>query len=398
MLPGAAPPPASPPVRGRALHERECPGHERDHEEGGDAGQQSAEPSVRAPLAFRLVLARPAAVGEEVPLQLVQLAGMRRGPIEGRGQPRPAEELGGLAATGSPVPRRLAELLSDLPSLLILLQPPPQPRPLPQQGLVRDLDRSLAEGQQPVPRELGDHALRDGVALRIELVQRRPPARDGLAIRDDEAQQDAPDRVALDVGELLERGLGETGDRPLHAAGPLVGVHADPSAFARLPQLHERRRQQREAAGLLRDLLDERIDEGLFHPEAHTASRQLDRPPELVARHRSDEHVVLRQGLGELRVRGDVAVVVAADREDSDEPVRGVVRRGCQGGDESGALRFRVAEREDLFELVDDEDELAILLDRVYRRARADRRRPRSWDRRRSGPRPGRPWDGRRAA
>ena len=90
-------------VRPLALGERDHPGDDRGGEQHADPGEQRPQAAVGAPLALGLALARRPALVEEGALELVQLGVVARGPLERRGEPGAAVELGGIAPGASPL-------------------------------------------------------------------------------------------------------------------------------------------------------------------------------------------------------------------------------------------------------------------------------------------------------
>ncbi len=286
---------------------------------------------------------------------------MAREPVEGRRQPRAPIQLRGLAAARLPLTGGLGEVLAELPPLGVFLQPPPQTRPLPEQGLVRHLDRVLGHREETVLRELREDRRRDWVAIQIELLEPDGPLRHGLALAGgDEPQEDGARGVPLGVGELLVGRLRQPGHSAPHPPGPLVGVQADPAAVPVLPQLHKRGREQRQPAGLVGDLLDDGVDERGLEAEPGPARRELDRAAELLARERADQHVVRREPLGELRIRRAVCVVVAPDPEDDRHALGPSPRGAGELVDELDPLLFAGARGEGLLELVDHQDEASV--------------------------------------
>ena len=91
---------------------------------------------------------------------------------------------------------------------------------------------------------------------------------------------------------------------------------ADRPAVAALPQLDERRREQRQAARPVLDLVDQPLDQRGLDGEPGTRGRALDDRAVFVAAHRPDEHLARRQLLRERRVLGAAAIEVGAQGED----------------------------------------------------------------------------------
>ena len=125
---------------------------------------------------------------------------------------------------------------------------------------MRDLDLALADRDQPIVGEHGEHL---GDAVRpSSSASAHAPAHDGVALAlAREPQQDPARDLAAAGVEPLVRALGQPRDRAVHAAGLLVGAQAQAPAVALLPQLEQRGRQQRQRAGLALDVRDQRVDE-----------------------------------------------------------------------------------------------------------------------------------------
>ena len=230
------------------------------------------------------------------------------------------------------------------PALRVLVQPRPQPRPLAQQRLVRDLDGAVGDRQQAAVGE----PLRDLGELRLEAVERDPPAHDG-AVRTLVAQpQQEPARRRLGGRvEREERVLRQPGDRALDAAASRVGGEPQVPPVARAPQLEQRRREQRQGAWLVLDVAQQRVDQLGLDAQPDPLGGALDRAPQLLARHRAHQHVVGADQARQLRISGAAPVEVGAHREHD-----GGVRSHEQI-DEPGPLVLVTAGREQLLELID---------------------------------------------
>ena len=139
-------------------------------------------------------------------------------PVERGGQARAAVELAGSRPPASH--SRAARQLAVQPaSLGVLLEPAAQPRPLAQQRLVRDLDLALADRDQALVGEHGEHDLGDALVVAVELGQRHAPAHDRVALAlAGQAQQD-PARELAAAGRAARRRLGQPRHRAAHAAG-----------------------------------------------------------------------------------------------------------------------------------------------------------------------------------
>ena len=276
------------------------------------------------------------------------------GEVQRGGEPRAAVELARVAAARVPVARGQRDVPVQPPGLGVVLEPAAQPRPLPQQRLVGDLDGLPADREQPV---LGQH-LEDAAgrlaAVEVELGQRHlaPHGRLRLALPG-EPHEDVARGRGLAGAQALVGGLRQPGDRAAHAARPVVGGDGEPVPGAALPQLEQRRRQQRQAAGLAGGVLDQAGDELGLDGEPRRGRRPFDRARDLVAPHRADEHVALAQAPSEARMARARAVEVGPQREHGQEAVVVVQQRVH----ERGALGGVPAGGEHLLELVDDDQQ-----------------------------------------
>ena len=169
--------------------ERDEPGDDREHEQRGDAGEDRAQPPLRA-------LARGPALVEEGALGRVELGLVRRRPVQRRGQARAAVKLARVAAAGVPLARGGAQLVVQAPALGVLLEPAAQSRPFAQQRLVRDLDLALAR-PSPAGRRRARRAPRRRPSPPSSL-EAHAPAHDRVALAlARQPQQDPPRDLAL---------------------------------------------------------------------------------------------------------------------------------------------------------------------------------------------------------
>jgi hypothetical protein len=153
-------------------------------------------------------------------------------------------------------------------------------------------------------------------------------------------------------------GLGETSHGAAHTAGALVRGAAHHAAIALAPLLEQRGRQQRQAARLVKHILDQGIRERRLHPEPDPPSGLDDRPPQLVAPHRADEHLVRADEPREPVVGTAMSVEVGADRDHDLHAAVAVLGERCERIQKPGPLTLVAADREDLLELVHDENRL----------------------------------------
>ncbi len=245
----------------------------------------------------------------------------------------------------------------------VLLHPGGEPRPLPDQGLVRDLRGVGAAGAEDHEALLGvGEELRDVPVLgEVRAVGGDADGAGGPAAGADHGQQDAADaglaqllgEEAVDLLRVLVQGAGDT-------AEALVAVEAEPPVVLERPQLGQRELQERQAArgparlggdglgeagreGDARDLgrFDDDADEGRLVQRGHV---QL---PVLEARSDVGEFEQVGQ---EVRAQG---------RDEPDVGVLGDVGRRQQPLEEFQLFGAVGAAAQDLLELVGDQRETA---------------------------------------
>ena len=167
---------------------------------------------------------------QEGPLQRVQLAGVRLGPLFGLGQPRAAVELARIAPQRFPLLRRFSQMAVQAQSLPVLLQPPPQGVPLLDEGLVGHLHALLSGDDQAgagARQGLQHRVHLAGIdADRVELGPVDPAAGVGHALAQGRKPQQhlARDRP-LRFAQALVGGLGPPSQRALHPLAGFVGLH-----------------------------------------------------------------------------------------------------------------------------------------------------------------------------
>ena len=135
--------------------------------------------------------------------------------------------------------------------------------------------------------------------------------------------------------------------------------------------------QKRQPAGLPGDVADDRFDQSGFDHEPGALGRALDRAPQLLLVHGPDQRMAFLERGSEAGVGGAVAVEIGSQSDDHSRLALGTVEQHL---DEGGALLLVPAEREDLLELVDDEERCltaALELLQGVDAGRNDRRVPR---------------------
>ncbi|MEI5097590.1 hypothetical protein RB200_01645 [Streptomyces sp. PmtG] len=174
----------------------------------------------------------------------------------------------------------------------------------------------------------------------------------------DHAQEQRPREGRLRFREAPEDVLGGVRDGAPHAADRLVRGQRERLAAAPPPDLAQRVRHEREAAGLLPGVGHDPRGQRPFDDEPLGRRGPHDRFPQPVRGQRPDEQRRVPQGVGERPVLGETAVEVGAHGDDDAQAAAGVAG-GEHPPDEPLPLAGVVAEREGLLELVDDEEGVA---------------------------------------
>ena len=270
---------------------------------------------------------RGPALVEEIALELVQLGLVLGGPVERRGEPGAAVELGRIAVGVLPFGGGVDQVLVKAPALGVLLEPAAQPRPLAKQRLVGDLDGALVDGDEPAVGEHREGARGVLVALDVELGERDPPADRAWPPRRRPGAAGSPAPAPLGFGQPPVRALRETRDRAADAAARRVVGAAQGASASLLPELEQGGGEQRQAAGLVGDVGDQRLD------ERRLDARPARRAGSSIAR-RSSRGVIgpTRTWLAlisaaSVGVIGAAAVEVGANREHDDHALVGIVAR-----------------------------------------------------------------------
>ena len=181
-----------------------------------------------------------------------------------------------------------------------------------------ELHAAGADREQAGIREQVDHG-GDVATPVLDLLSRKPKALDpALDLHLGQPQEHRPGDGLLSLVEPAEAVLGKARDRAAHPAGVLVGREAQMPPVASLPELEQRRGQQWQLAGLVLDVVHERLDELGLHDEADALRRAHDRAPELDVLHGSDQHVILGEQARQLGIRGAAPVEVGAERHHDD--------------------------------------------------------------------------------
>ncbi len=257
---------------------------------------------------------------------------------------------------------------------LIFLQPVPQPRPRLQQHLMCDLGTVGVQDHETGPRERVEHRVNLGPlalgAPPAQIGSGDPPA-DGLMILADRRQlpEHLPRDRLLVLGQPIVDCLGADLYRARDPAGPVVALGGQLAALPSRPGRHHGLRKPGEyLAGVLAagrtHIRHDHVDESAVNAQAAHLGRSRDRASQPRFGHRADHELSLLHGPDELRVGRAPVPVVPANRDH--DPGWGLGSRPGRFGrgrahraDERASLQPAVfaAVREDLLELVDDQDQ-----------------------------------------
>ena len=197
----------------------------------------------------------------------------------------------------------------------VVLEPAAVARPLLDQRLVRDLDLSFVDGQQPSRDERVDDALRTVDAK--DIVQRHATADECAVLAARQPKHDPARDLLVVVGELLVGVLGEAGDR---------AAYARPSRGRRRSAAYGRRVRSRAGAAWSGGAAARPAAPPVSATSASTSVRSTSRPArpagtsiarvEVVAVERTHEHLTLAETVGEPRMVGEATVEVGAHRHE----------------------------------------------------------------------------------
>jgi hypothetical protein len=220
---------------------------------------------------------------------------------------------------------------------------------------------------------------------RRDLVDRDAAARvDGLVLAGvDELREEAASRALQVVREAVDQRVGVLLERADQAAEVLVHLGREGAAAASLPQAAEGVLQERQGAGLVADVGEDPVEQTWREGQADERGRGLDRAAHLLAGHASDEDPVFLVVGDAVEAEAGVvdedlaAVAEEVDAEGEDDVHAGVgAREGPQLLHE-GLAGLRVGDvREELLELVDDEQQRTVRATGEELLQHGDRRRP----------------------
>ena len=273
-------------------------------------------------------------------------------------QRHPAQQEIALTPTVVPFRRRRVHLLLPQHELPILVDPAAQALPAVQQGFVGHLDRldgrrrAARRDQQPLVAQAADQRQR-GVR---ELAGGCPAAGVLLALpRSHQAQEQPLHLRLLGQHQLADQPLGLVGDRPRQPADRLIRLRVQQVPLAPVPQLAQRKFQQRQVPRLVLRIGQHPLHQPRLDAQPRHVRRPLDRLAQLLHRHRPERHH--RPALQPVRQRP-----VLRDRPPEKIPPqrqhhrqRAFLRRLQQRVDEAAAVVGVVRLRDQFFPLIDDE-------------------------------------------
>ena len=132
-----------------------------------------------------------------------------------------------------------------------------------------------------------------------------------------------------------------------------------PPPFAPLPQLHQGELEQRQGPRLARDVPEQHLDQPRLELVAGQQGGPLDGAAEFILGHRTDQELVVRHRRGQRGVRSALAVEIGPHRQQDDRLPAGDGGGIKQVGEQGLAGLLVLAEREDLLELVHQQDQPA---------------------------------------
>jgi hypothetical protein len=360
-------------LRAVALDEARGDREQCDHEQDGRAGQQPAQTAVGAAVGAAFTIGLRGAGIDEGALVRVEVRAVGARPLRRCAEACPAVQVCGLAATRLPEARGVAEPPMQADALAILVQPGAQRRPLADEHLVGDLGGALAERHEPRFGEPVQHRLHDRPrrAFGHQFLDGRAPARVRDAFPElGEPQEDVARHLPLVGRQRRDHTVGGSRNRSGDAAAVAITVDGQRAPVAPLPRRPQGVRQQWQRAGLARDIAQRQFDEAGLQTQPSQPRGFAHCPLQLVVAHRAEQDLVVRHRLGELGVGRELSVQIGAhtDRDRSAD---------CEQRVDERAPRVRVvAQREELLELVDDDEPVGRIVEVERRRgARCEERR-----------------------
>ena len=191
-----------------------------------------------------------------------------------------------------------------------------------------------------------------------ELRPRHPSSRVLRALpQRDEPQEHVLRQRPLVLVEVGVHRLRRLRDRAVHTADGAVGGERHRVAAPAFPRLEQRVRHQRQRAGLAVRVRDDGLDQCRLHLHPGQQRRFADDTPQVVRRHRPHQHLAVPQRRDQLRVLGTPGEEVGPHTEHDLDPVVLPPRGRDQAGDERLPFLRVAAQREDLLELVDHDQD-----------------------------------------
>ena len=177
-----------------------------------------------------------------------------------------------------------------------------------------------------------------------------PPHQRVALTRTGQAEHHAAGYRLLLGREAREGRLRQSRNGAAEATSGVVGRQGQPSVLTGLPQLQERRRQQRQGARLLAGVPHQRLGQPGLDPEAHLLRRLFDDLGDLGRGDRSHQHMVGRELPRQGGIGGPLPILVGADCHDD---LESRPRSGQQLEERVAAIDVGAGEH--LLELIDDQ-------------------------------------------
>ena len=379
----------------RGLGEEPGPGgisHRADHdsEHGPESQQARSCPPLEPTLAFDAraldVLLGTAALearDQELSLAARDLDRCVIDPRFELCQPRPRQEVVGMPIGRLPLVGRGHQRLVTLESAPVPIDPAGQPIPLAEEGLVRDLDgrllrRGLAiERQQPATAERVEHG-RKGDRIELEprqVRQRQPSARlRGADAELDEMQENLHRHPLLVSPQPVVDRLRTARQDPPDPAESAIPIERERGLGPLVEELGEGELQERQRPRPIGGIGDQLSQQSRFDGDSATLGGPDDDRLELVRGHRKRVLDARSEDLGKLWMKERPVVVVRPQRKQHRD-LR--VRLGHRAGDrvEEAPAGDLIGDREQLLELVDDQEHATTLRHHPNRHRRRIRSR-----------------------
>ena len=257
----------------------------------------------------------------------------------------------------------------DPQPVTILVEPAAQCGPLADERLVGHLDRRFPAHRRLVEAEqAGGTEGVDQLARNAGQLAAQHPAAGVLAAFTERHQppEQPTHRSPTGLVELAGQLVGPAGERSDQAADFGIGGLGQQPRHSPLVQFGEHVLQQRQRAGLVGNVGHDPGDEAGFELAAGAQRRLADRPFQFVGSQRSHQD---RRRLEQRREAGHPQRPVdeiGPDREHQAQVGVGVAHGLAEPFEEAAALVVVFAEGEQLFELVDDHEQFAVVADQPF--------------------------------